>query len=149
VIKWVCFVLTCFGPALAAEIHTVYFLPMSNAFDQYLANRIRQAGLYEVVTNPEMADAVFTDAIGPVFEQRMVELYPPAAEQDTEEEEKKKDDTSAPRMTSFRRGRGNVFLVDRRTRRVVWSAYEPPKNTSPHELDKSAERVVQRMKKKP
>jgi len=47
---------------------------------------------------------------------------------------------------SFSRGKGNFFVVDRTSRVVLWSVYEPPKNTSSGELTKTAARVVKRLK---
>jgi len=44
------------------------------------------------------------------------------------------------------RGRGTIFLVDVKSRQVLWSAFEKPKNSSPHELDHTAERVVKQLK---
>lgn len=44
------------------------------------------------------------------------------------------------------RGRGTLFLVDVKSRQVLWSAFEKPKNTSPQELDHTAERVVKQLK---
>ena len=39
-----------------------------------------------------------------------------------------------------------MFLVDAATRAVLWSIYEPPKNTSPGELDRTAQRIVGALK---
>lgn len=44
------------------------------------------------------------------------------------------------------RGRGTVFLVDVKSREVLWSAFDRPKNSTPHELDHTAERVVKQLK---
>lgn len=44
------------------------------------------------------------------------------------------------------RGRGTIFLVDVKSRQVLWSAFEKPKNSSPNELDHAAERVVKQLK---
>lgn len=44
------------------------------------------------------------------------------------------------------RGRGTIFLVDVKSRAVLWSAYEKPKNYSANELDHTAERVVKLLK---
>ncbi len=44
------------------------------------------------------------------------------------------------------RGRGTIFLVDVKSRQVLWSAFERPKNSNPHELDHTAERVVKLLK---
>lgn len=54
---------------------------------------------------------------------------------------------SNPVHSSWARGRGNFFLVDRHTRAVIWSVYERPKNTAPDELSKTATKVVQHLKK--
>lgn len=57
-----------------------------------------------------------------------------------------KGDVDPSRISSFGRGKGNFFLVDRTTRTVIWSIFEPPKNSTPSELDKTAERVVNHLK---
>jgi len=44
------------------------------------------------------------------------------------------------------RGRGTLFLVDVKSREVLWSAFEKPKNSNPQELDHTAERVVKLLK---
>jgi hypothetical protein len=44
------------------------------------------------------------------------------------------------------RTRGTIFLVDVRSRQVLWSAFEKPKNFSPQELDRTAQRVVKLLK---
>jgi hypothetical protein len=36
--------------------------------------------------------------------------------------------------------------VDRKSRLVLWSIYERPKNATPGELTKTAERVIKRLK---
>src|SRR5260370_42250918 len=43
------------------------------------------------------------------------------------------------------RGRGNFFIVDRKSRNVLWSVYERPKDSSPGELSRTAERIVKRL----
>jgi len=53
----------------------------------------------------------------------------------------------ANRVQSFSRGKGNVFLIDARSRRVLWTGFDIPKNTRPAELQKSAERLVSRLRK--
>jgi hypothetical protein len=126
----------------AQEIRTVYLLPMSNNFDQYFANRLR--GIYEIVADPLLADAVFTDAIGPAFERKMAELYPIEKEEQAEGEKVE----AVGHMGAFRRGRGTIFLVDRRSKKVVWSTYEPIKRFTPEDLDKVAEKIAKRLKAK-
>lgn len=148
------------GIALAARnpgldvIHTVYLLPMSNSLDQYLATRLTQTGLFQVVTDPAKADAIFTDKIGQGFEEKMNELYPPP-EVKTPDEDKDKDKDKGKdifgkpgqRFGSFSRGHGTVFLVDRRTRNVVWSLYWPIRNSTPDEVNHRAEQIAEKLRK--
>jgi len=72
------------------QVHKVYLLPMTNAMEQYLANRLTGLGVFQVVTDPKKADAIFTDGIGASFESRLAELFPPkpvkrASDETTEE----------------------------------------------------------------
>lgn len=153
-------------PAAAAfssslgDVKTVYVLPMTSGIDQYLANRLQAGQVVAVTTNPEAADAVLTDAIGPAFEKRLEALYPTPPPPKPEKEEKKDEDEEAAkskdiigkdepvvRTSSFRKGRGVLFLVDRRTRQVVWSTQELPKNSTPKELDRAARRMSERLKR--
>jgi hypothetical protein len=149
------------------QIRSVYVLPMSGGLDQYLANKLTASGRYQVVTNPEDADAVITDRIGTDFRDRMEELYPPpppppeektAEEKKAAEEKKPADEQSMvlalgevaggmARSSSFTRSRGNIFLVDRGSRRVVWSTYLRPRSTAPDELNRTAEQIVSRLNK--
>jgi hypothetical protein len=73
--------LTCSGTLLGgaelAGVHSVYILPMSRGLDQYLANRLTNEHTFQVVTDPKLADAVFTDHIGESFQTQMEALYPP------------------------------------------------------------------------
>jgi hypothetical protein len=49
-------------------------------------------------------------------------------------------------MATTGHGRGTIFLVDVKSGQVLWSAFAPPKNSSPRELDHTAERIVKRLK---
>ena len=123
---------------------TVYLLPMSGGLDQFLATRLTSAGVLQVVTDPKKADVVFTDRIGAGFEDKLNELY---GEQPKVSD---KDDLSkAPKPidASISRGRGLIFMVDRRTREVVWSAYLKPKDTTPNELNRVAGEIVSKLEK--
>jgi hypothetical protein len=62
--------------APVARVHTVYVMPMTNGFDQYLANRLANLGVFQVVADPKKADAVLTDGLGESFEGRLEELFP-------------------------------------------------------------------------
>ena len=50
------------------------------------------------------------------------------------------------RTSSFGRSKGNIFVVDRNSRIVLWSVYERPKNSTPGELTKTAAKVVKHLK---
>ena len=73
--------LSCSGVLLCgaelAGVHSVYILPMPHGLDQFLANRLTNEHLFQVVTDPKLADAVFTDRIGEAFQLRMEAMYPP------------------------------------------------------------------------
>jgi hypothetical protein len=150
------------------QVNTVYILGMSGGMDQYLANRLTNMGVFQVVTDPQKADAIITDRLGEPFEAKLKELYPPPAPpapvKDAKDAKDDKDSKTAPtdkkekddkdktdtggvtRVGSFNRGRGNIFIVDRKSKNVVWSTYDRPKDTTPGELSKTAERVVKRLK---
>ena len=126
----------------AAEVKSVYLLPMAGGLDQFLANRLK--GVYRVVTDPKLADAVFTDRLGEPFEQKLAELYPEeAADSDKDD----KDDKKPQQISSFGRGKGTIFLVDLKSRAVLWSSFNPSNGTAPDTLDRTASRIVQQLKK--
>ncbi len=135
------------APQLQA-VHNVYLLPMSNSLDQYLATRLTQMGLFQVVTDPQKADAIFTDKIGEGFEQKMKELYPPP-EPKKEDKDKEEDALTKPnqRFGSFSRGRGTVFLVDRQSRSVVWSIYSPIRSSRPDDVNRRADQIATKLSK--
>jgi hypothetical protein len=140
--------------------------------DQYLANRLTTLGVFQVVADPQKADAIITDRLGEPFEAKLKDLYPPpppphptpAPPKDKDAKDDKdsktaktdklvpvKDDkdtesSGPPRTSSFNRGRGNIFIVERKSRNVIWSIYAPPKDSTPGELSKTAGRVVKRLK---
>ncbi len=143
------------------QVHSVYVLPMGSGMDQFLANRLTHFGKMQVVADPQQADTILTDRLGEGFEKKLDELYPPVEDapdlKDAKDEKDEKDtdkpssgvnlkDETPMRATSFGRGRGTYFLVDRKTRNVVWSTYERPKNASPDELNRIAERVINNLK---
>jgi hypothetical protein len=129
------------------QVQSVYILPMGSGMDQFLANRLARFGKMQVVADPLHADAILTDRLGEPFEKKLDELYPAPVEKDAGEEDATgtlKEDPA--RIRAFSRGRGTFFLVDRKTRNVLWSTYERPKNGSPDELNRIAERVVNTLK---
>ena len=133
--------------AIAADssgVQTVYLLPMANGLDQYLASRLAASGVFHVTTDPKRADAFFTDKVGEAFEQRLATLLPPAEGNASKDGRSKESGGSIPPST-FSRAKGTIFLVDAATRSVLWSAYEPSKNATPSELNRTAERIVARL----
>ncbi len=145
------------------QVKNVYLLSMGQGLDQYLANHMNRHGLFQVVADPALADAVFTEQLGRDFEYRFKELYPPPEQVEKEKEKEKsdegkdarKDDGSDAekalreqtmmRSSTFSRGRGNVFLVDIKSRRVIWSHHLRPRNSSPRELNQTAADIVERL----
>jgi hypothetical protein len=49
--------------------------------------------------------------------------------------------------SSFGHGKGTVFLVDRKSKQVIWSVFEPPKGSGNSQLDRSASDIVSRLKR--
>jgi hypothetical protein len=142
-------------------VKTVYLLPMRGNMDQFLANRLTEGKVLQVVTDPQKADAVFTEQLGEALELRLNELYPAtdlhkpstakgeqAGTATAEEQTRDKSDDQKPvRFAASGRGGGTLFLVDAKTRSVLWSTYEKPKGFSGDYLDKAAEHIVSRLKR--
>ena len=117
------------------DVRTVYLFPMRNALDQYLASQLTQQHLFQVVSDPKAADAVFTDRVGPsfeqTFEQRVLGEKPKSGEE---------------RVHDSFGGKGTLFLVNK-SKQVVWSTWDGPKDSSRKQLEKAARRSVEKMKK--
>jgi hypothetical protein len=145
------------SPAALGSVGKVYLLSMSRGLDQYLANRITNVGLMEVVTDPALAEAVMTDSIGKGFEDRMAQLYPAAKPPEAPKKagEKEEDSPAATAaaqpvkatVTGWGHGKGNIFLVDVKARQVLWSTYDLASDGSSRELDRSAARIVSKLQK--
>jgi hypothetical protein len=144
----ICALLACFTLcANLPEVQAVYLLPMTGGLDQYLANRLTAGGVFRVVTDPKLADAIFTDQLGAGFEQKLVDLYPPPESKDKDSDKADKNDKPAPHISTFGHGRGTIFLVDVKSRAVIWSAYEKPGRAESDVFDRTAARIVQQIKK--
>ena len=134
------------------QVKRVYFLQMTGGIDQYFAQHLINSNTIEVVTDPALADAIFSDRIGESFEQKLTELYPPpppsAKEEDEEEPSKKISVASGATrgQSTWGRGRGNIYLIDRKSRAVVWSAFNKPKNSTAKELDRTAAKFASRLR---
>jgi hypothetical protein len=123
------------------EIKTVYLLPMSNGMDQYLAVRLNEGAVLQVVTDPAKADAVFTDHIGESFREQMVGINGTKKAEGSEDG----DQTNFARVGSGMRSRSTTFLVDRKSGEVLWSAYLPPANRTADALHKTAGKIAERL----
>ena len=157
------------GSALSAsfpelsQVRNVYILPMTGGLDQYLAKSLTQHRQYQVVTDPKLADAIFTDRVGDSFEKKLVELYPPPPPPEKPIEKSEKDDKDDKksakdkdkdkdylaiktepmvRLGGFSRNRGNIFLVERESKKVIWSFYKRPKTTTPDDMNRIADSIV-------
>jgi hypothetical protein len=155
-----------------SQTKAVYILPMAGGLDQYIADRLTQSHVLQVVTDPSRADAVFSDRLGPSFEQRMTELYPPPppppapAKPEAAKTEAAEPPPAAPAapaaiapmlgdtvnklskpMSSFGGGRGTVFLISVKSRDVLWSTFEKPKDTRGPQLEKTAAKICDDLKK--
>jgi hypothetical protein len=129
--------------AQSAGLHKVYVLPMAGGLDQYLADWLTRGKVMQVVTDPKSADLVMTDRLGEAFEQKLTQILPPPEKPD------KKIETgggSTPHNT-FRSSsaRGTLFLVDVKSRQVMWSDHEKPPVVSDANLNREAERVAKKL----
>ena len=148
-------------------VHTVYVFKMGGGLDQHLASRLIAGHVFQIVTDPKLADAVFTDHIGENLLLKLEEISPtPEDPKAVAEKEKKKKEEPPPAdevnpflgdtvnkldnpalKSSFGRGKGTVFLVDTKSRQVIWSAYQEPKGGGSKEMDRTATDIVSRLKK--
>jgi hypothetical protein len=117
-----------------SEIKTVYVFPMHNSLDQYLVSRLAQTHTFEVVSDPKLADAVFTDSMGPTFQSAF----------NKQVLDGKVDASEMPQ--AFRSSRNTIFLVSK-GKRVIWSTYFAAKDTSAKQLEKASNQVVAHLQK--
>jgi hypothetical protein len=147
-----------------ADVRSVYVLPMSHGLDQYIANRLINDHVFTIVTDAKLADAVLTDHVGTGLQNKLADLLQPAPAPKPEPKADDKDKEAAPKApvslaesigqtsrpadsSSIGRSKGTIFLVDTKSRQVVWSAYDLPKDVSSKELDRTASDIVSRIKK--
>jgi hypothetical protein len=143
------------APPQSPAAGKLYLWPMSNAFDQYLAEQITADGVFEVVVDPKLANTIMTEKIDSTFLAAMDEFFPRAVENQSEKaaENTKKDDSiesdSRDRRPANRprgQARGTLFLVDVASRKVVWSTYLKEFDPSPNKLHSQAGNVVEKMR---
>lgn len=131
-------------------VRAVYLLPMAQGLDQYLANRLANAGVFSIVTNITKADAVLSGVLGRPFEAQLTELIEeaqPPVEADSEDPPSTDTVHKEMPVSTFGRGRGTVFLIDLSSRKVLWSTWAPAKNATPKALDRAAGEIVERLEK--
>jgi hypothetical protein len=151
--KWFCLFAALSVAHAGSEVHpelmevkTVYLLPMTYSLDQFLAIRLTKGGVLQVVTDPNLADAILSEHIGSGLEEQMKSLY---GEKKTDSADKDKDKATSfgGPMAGGTRSKGAVFLVDRKTRNIIWSDYVRPKNAQPEELNHVADKIAGQLEK--
>ena len=140
------------------RVQKVYLWPMSDSLDQFLAEQVATEGVFDVVVDPKRAQAILTDRISSKFLEGMEELFPTPEEiAEAEKEEEEADGPAAVPAGAYRperspiysasRAEGAVFLVDVRTREVLWSTFLKGYDTTPKAMHRQARMVVMRLKK--
>lgn len=137
--------------AAVGDVKTVYLLPMSSSFDQFLATHLTSANVLQVVTDPNKADAILCDRIGAALDDKLNDLYgktnpSPKDSKDSKDSKGSMDDPQ-PVVQPVSHARGTIFLIDRKTRNVLWSTYDPPKTTSANDLNRIAEKITNKLAK--
>lgn len=120
---------------------TVFVLPMPGGLDQFLAVHLSESAAFRVVTDPTQATLILTDRIGENFEQALKDMAAPPASKDNVTA----DTFTRPSMQRLTSNRGTLFLVDRASHQVLWSTFEEPKTSEPKALNRSAQRIVERL----
>ncbi len=145
-------VFSVLGHAQLKQVQTVYLLPMGNGIDQYIATLLVEQHLFQVVTDPQRADAIFVDRIGTGLEEKLAEMYPDEKKKSEPEKEKDKDkkpdfsgNTTKVGNTNLQRGRGTLFLIDRRNHTVLWSVYSPSRSAQAKDIHHNAESIVKKL----
>jgi hypothetical protein len=96
----------------------------------------------KVVADPKIADVVLTDRLDEAFEQKLAEIRAADAKKD----DKDKDDTRTHAAFRSSKGKGTIFLVDAKSREVLWSDYEKvPVSSSSEVLNREAERIAKKL----
>jgi hypothetical protein len=92
-------------PGLDA-VKAIYVMPMKNRMDHYLTAELVKWGHYQVTLNPQQADAILSDV--PQIDVKGL-LQDPS------------------KVTwASRASRGNSFLIDPKSEKVIWSASKDP-----------------------
>ena len=120
-------VLACAADLSAA--HTVYVLSMSRGIDQYLANRLTNAHILQVVTDPTLADVVFTDHIGQSFQLQLESLLaPPEDENAAPADDKSPKDAKGAKDAKAADTKGAKDAKDSKDAKDAQNAEQEPVN---------------------
>jgi hypothetical protein len=145
-ISWGIAICGLLSGAQLKDVKSVYLYPMAGGFDQLLAERIVAEHLYKVVPDPKLADAVFTEQLGETFLYNLDHIHtPPRAAKTSGSTSTTSEADVAPHGSSFSRAKGTIFLVDAKSKEVVWSTFSKVKNSNSVELHKTAKRVVKQL----
>ena len=136
-----------FAAAEVPGVQAVYVMPMANRLDQFLASKLTEEKALTIVADPKRADAVLTDKLGEAFEQQLDRIYPVEGATAAKESGLESEIERPVRLFQSGSARGNVFLVDVKTRQVIWSTYERPKNTTADQMHKTAGKIVDQFQK--
>src|SRR5947209_137944 len=91
-----------------AQVHSVYLLPMTGNLDQLLAVRLTESSIFQVVTDPRKADAIFTARIGASFEEALKDLYASTAPKDASKDKLQEETYAHPAMKPLSRAKGSL-----------------------------------------
>jgi hypothetical protein len=123
---------------------TVYILPMAGGLDQFVAQCLTKDHVMQVVADPKAAEVIMTDRLGQAFELEMKQIRTDAAKDD--KDDKKTSDTTPPHVFHSSRALGTIFLVDAKSRQVLWSDYQkPPRSNSDRDLNRTAEEIAKKI----
>lgn len=112
-----------------SAVHTVYLLPMSKGLDQYLANRLTGEHVLQVVTDPKLADAVFTDRVGDSFELQWSAVVSQSTKQQAAAEKSDKEKTG--KEEPAKDAAGKSAEEDTNARHPATSLLDTPVNALP------------------
>ena len=140
------------------NVHSVYVLPMAHGLDQYLASTLTTQHVFVIVSDPKMADAVLTEHVNAALQQKLDTLLappPPKTDAKADKDESPKGTLLEPANkidnpadnSSVGRSKGTIFLIGTKSRQVLWSTYDLPKDSSSKELDRIAFAIVSRLMK--
>src|SRR5438045_1804726 len=58
------------------SVRNVYVMPMARGLDQYLVSRLTSDRVFQIVTDPKLADAVLADRVGESLELQLENIFP-------------------------------------------------------------------------